>query len=256
MPLAVSATSGEALAALQIKTATDLRLISPSLNFTPSANARGEGFAIRGVGTAIFSDTVEQSVGVVVDGVVLGRSGQATGDLLDLERVDVLRAMRPWTFDLSFFGHYLTNWSLIIVMWVLASAASAEWRKRAQAMPHADDAPLPASNLHGVLLRLPAVIGHDVIALQAEDHYVRVHTRHGNALVLGSLSEAAADLERSGIEGQRTHRSWWVANGAVTAQHKRGRQLYLQLVNGIEAPVSVTYRQMATRSIAVAQTVA
>ena len=168
----------------------------------------------------------------------------------------VLRAMRPWTFDLSFFGHYLTNWSLIILMWLLASAASAEWRKRVEAKPHADEAPLPASDLHGVLLRLPAAIGHDVIALQAEDHYVRVHTRHGNALVLGSLSEAAADLERSGIEGQRTHRSWWVANGAVTAQHKRGRQLYLQLVNGIEAPVSVTYRQLATRSIAVVETAA
>ena len=98
VPLAVSAISGTALQSQQITTATDLRLISPSLNFTPSANARGEGFAIRGVGTAIFSDTVEQSVGVVVDGVVLGRSGQATGDLLDLERVEVLRGPQGMLF--------------------------------------------------------------------------------------------------------------------------------------------------------------
>ncbi len=98
VPLAVSAVTGAALQAQQITTATDLRLIAPSLNFTPSANARGEGFAIRGVGTAIFSDTVEQSVGVVVDGVVLGRSGQATGDLLDLERVEVLRGPQGMLF--------------------------------------------------------------------------------------------------------------------------------------------------------------
>lgn len=98
VPLAVSAVSGAALQSQQITTATDLRLIAPSLNFTPSANARGEGFAIRGVGTAIFSDTVEQSVGVVVDGVVLGRSGQATGDLLDLERVEVLRGPQGMLF--------------------------------------------------------------------------------------------------------------------------------------------------------------
>ena len=98
VPLAVSAYTGAALQAQQITTATDLRLLSPSLNFTPSANARGEGFAIRGVGTAIFSDTVEQSVGVVVDGVVLGRSGQATGDLLDLERVEVLRGPQGMLF--------------------------------------------------------------------------------------------------------------------------------------------------------------
>jgi iron complex outermembrane receptor protein len=98
VPLAVSAYTGAALQSQQITTATDLRLISPSLNFTPSANARGEGFAIRGVGTAIFSDTVEQSVGVVVDGVVLGRSGQATGDLLDLERVEILRGPQGMLF--------------------------------------------------------------------------------------------------------------------------------------------------------------
>ncbi len=98
VPLAVSAISGAGLLAQQVTTATDLRLISPSLNFTPSANARGEGFAIRGVGTAIFSDTVEQSVGVVVDGVVLGRSGQASGDLLDLERVEVLRGPQGLLF--------------------------------------------------------------------------------------------------------------------------------------------------------------
>lgn len=98
VPLAVSAVSGVSLISQQITTATDLRLISPSLNFTPSANARGEGFAIRGVGTAIFSDTVEQSVGVVIDGVVVGRSGQATGDLLDIERVEILRGPQGMLF--------------------------------------------------------------------------------------------------------------------------------------------------------------
>ena len=98
VPLAVSAVSGASLQSQQITTATDLRFVSPSLNFTPSANARGEGFAIRGVGTAIFSDTVEQSVGVVLDGVVLGRSGQATGDLLDIERVEILRGPQGMLF--------------------------------------------------------------------------------------------------------------------------------------------------------------
>jgi iron complex outermembrane receptor protein len=98
VPLAVSAYSGTGLEQRQITTATDLRQVNPSLNFTPSANARGEGFAIRGVGTSIFSDTVEQSVGVVLDGVVLGRSGQASGDLLDVERVEVLRGPQGLLF--------------------------------------------------------------------------------------------------------------------------------------------------------------
>jgi iron complex outermembrane receptor protein len=98
VPLAVSAYTGNALRDQQITTLTDLRQVNPSLNFTPSANARGEGFAIRGVGTAIFSDTVEQSVGVVLDGVVLGRSGQATSDLLDIDRVEVLRGPQGLLF--------------------------------------------------------------------------------------------------------------------------------------------------------------
>jgi iron complex outermembrane receptor protein len=98
VPLAVSAYTGSSLQQQQITTVTDLRQVNPSLNFTPSANARGEGFAIRGVGTAIFSDTVEQSVGVVVDGVVLGRSGQATSDLLDVDRIEVLRGPQGLLF--------------------------------------------------------------------------------------------------------------------------------------------------------------
>ena len=98
VPLAVSAYAAASLQSLNINSATDLRQVSPSLNFTPSANARGEGFAIRGVGTAIFSDAVEQSVGTVVDGVPLARSGQATTDLVDLDRVEVLRGPQGLLF--------------------------------------------------------------------------------------------------------------------------------------------------------------
>ena len=160
--------------------------------------------------------------------------------------------MRPWSFDLGFLAYYLTNWSLVIGMWVVASALVARWRMHeelADATRHgAAPAPSPVTDLHGFLLRLPAAIGRDVVALQVEDHYIRVHTQLGNALVLGSLSDAMGDLERSGIAGQRTHRSWWVANHAVTAHAQRGRQLVLELNNGVEVPVSVTYRQMAAAS--------
>jgi len=98
VPTAVSAYGGGQLEALGINNATDLRFISPSITFSQSANVRGEGFQVRGVGTAIFSDAVEQSVGFVVDGVVLARSGQASGDLLDVDRVEVLRGPQGMLF--------------------------------------------------------------------------------------------------------------------------------------------------------------
>ena len=98
VPLAVSAVSGNQLQTLSINSPMELRYVAPSLNFQGSANVRGEGFSIRGVGTAVFSDTVEQSVGTVVDGVPLARSGQAVADLIDIERVEILRGPQGMLF--------------------------------------------------------------------------------------------------------------------------------------------------------------
>lgn len=98
VPIAVSAVSGNQLETLNINDPRDLRYVSPSLNFSNSANVRGEGFTIRGIGTAVFADTVEQSVGTVVDGVTLSRPGQAIADLIDIERVEILRGPQGMLF--------------------------------------------------------------------------------------------------------------------------------------------------------------
>lgn len=98
VPIAVSAVTGDQLEALNINDPRDLRYVSPSLNFSNSANVRGEGFSIRGIGTAVFADTVEQSAGTVLDGVALSRPGQAIADLIDIERVEVLRGPQGMLF--------------------------------------------------------------------------------------------------------------------------------------------------------------
>lgn len=98
VPLAVSAISGDQLDRLGVNNPTELRFVAPSVNFGSSANTRGEGLSIRGVGTQIFGDGVEQSVGVVIDGVAMGRSGMGIGDMLDVERVEVLRGPQGMLF--------------------------------------------------------------------------------------------------------------------------------------------------------------
>lgn len=98
VPIAVSAVSGDQLETANINDPRDLRYVSPSLNFSNSANVRGEGFSIRGVGTAVFADTVEQSAGTVIDGVPLARAGQAIADLVDIERVEILRGPQGMLF--------------------------------------------------------------------------------------------------------------------------------------------------------------
>lgn len=98
VPAAISAYSGQSLQQMGLNSASELSFVSPSITFTQSSNTRGEGFSVRGVGTSIFSDTVEQSVGFVVDGVVIGRSGQASGDMLDVQRIEVLRGPQGMLF--------------------------------------------------------------------------------------------------------------------------------------------------------------
>ena len=56
------------------------------------------------------------------------------------------------------------------------------------------------------------------IALQGEDHYVRIHTALGSELVLMRLGDAIQELD--GLEGERVHRSWWVARRAVDQANK------------------------------------
>lgn len=84
--------------------------------------------------------------------------------------------------------------------------------------------------------RLPPRLGRTVLCLQMEDHYVRVHTPQGSALVLMSLSQAMAGLKD--VDGAQTHRSWWVARAGVLGVVEDGRNMRLRLAGGLEAPVS------------------
>ena len=84
----------------------------------------------------------------------------------------------------------------------------------------------------------PARLGREVLCLQMEDHYVRVHSRDGSRLVLNSLARAIAELRA--VEGMQVHRSWWVARHAIETPIEDGRNVRLLLTNGLEAPVART----------------
>jgi DNA-binding LytR/AlgR family response regulator len=94
----------------------------------------------------------------------------------------------------------------------------------------------PAQTPVAALEQLPLRLGQRLICLQMEDHYVRVHTDTGSELVLSPLKDAIDAL--SGVEGLQVHRSWWVAREAVVRPLRRGRQVELELANGLLAPVS------------------
>lgn len=84
--------------------------------------------------------------------------------------------------------------------------------------------------------RLSAGFGGAILALESEDHYVRVHGLNESELILIRLRDAIAEMDD--ISGEQTHRSWWVAKEAVAETAGAGRNREIRLVNGIRAPVA------------------
>ena len=98
VPIAVTALSGEKLAdqgGINLETA---QVIIPTLNIQKSGTTLNQSLYMRGVGTATFSIAAEPSVSTVVDGVVYARAGEAFGDLIDIERIEILRGPQGTLF--------------------------------------------------------------------------------------------------------------------------------------------------------------
>lgn len=91
VPVAVTALTGDALRNSQVNGVSTLQQLVPSLTFTQSTNDLNNNVRVRGVGTALFNVGLESSVSFVVDNVVLSRQGQGFQDLIDIDRVEVLR---------------------------------------------------------------------------------------------------------------------------------------------------------------------
>ncbi len=68
-----------------------------------------------------------------------------------------------------------------------------------------------------------------------EDHYVRVYTPQGEALLLMRMSGRGA--RRPLHRRREVHWSWWIARAAIDRIEGGGRQLRLRTVNGLEVPV-------------------
>lgn len=104
-----------------------------------------------------------------------------------------------------------------------------------------EPAPEPAPREAAALMeRLPHRLrSARLLAVEAEDHYLRLHTDQGSDLVLMRLSDAIRALH--GVDGAQTHRSWWVARNAIISVERDDGRATLTLKDGLKVPVSRTH---------------
>lgn len=107
------------------------------------------------------------------------------------------------------------------------------------------DAAVAASsgNRPAFLERVPAAVSlPEVIAVKAEQHYIRVITPTRSYLVLHRFSDALCELPSN--DGLQLHRSWWVRRDAIRRVRQNSRKMSVILQTGEEIPVSGPYQAL------------
>ena len=184
-------------------------------------------------------------------------------------------AILPWRYnDPSYVVEAAVAWVSAAFIW---GATNAFWVyflgyprfgfKRAESVepPEPSEASAPSGALGAIApfdildnplaSRLPVDIAADIIALQAEQHYTRVHSRAANALVLIRFSDAVRAMNPG--DGLQVHRSFWVRPNAIRSASRSNDACVLEMVNGLKVPVGRSFKReadaagvgaMATRS--------
>ena len=98
IPVAVTALSGAHLVEHGITDMFDLQQTAPGLIVDQSQTATTANFSIRGVGTSSQNFGLESSVGLYVDGIYRARQSSMINELVDVERVEVLRGPQGTLF--------------------------------------------------------------------------------------------------------------------------------------------------------------
>lgn len=91
-PIAITAFTSESLEKMGIKNAADVGDYTPNATITPSMGSKFNiRMNIRGQATAEPSLTIDPKVGIYLDGAYIARNSGAVFDIVDLERIEVLR---------------------------------------------------------------------------------------------------------------------------------------------------------------------
>jgi iron complex outermembrane receptor protein len=107
-PIAITALSGHDLLERTAGNLADVGNFVPNLDFSNATQSSRASFVsavfIRGVGQTDFIVTTDPGVGIYVDGIYYGRTTGGVVDMLDIERVEVLRGPQGTLFGKNTIG--------------------------------------------------------------------------------------------------------------------------------------------------------
>ncbi|MFS8047775.1 LytTR family DNA-binding domain-containing protein [Rhizobium sp. BR 314] len=130
--------------------------------------------------------------------------------------------------------------------------ASLGWILLRQSRPQStacDAQQLDPTTDQALRAKLPVGIRSAVIlALSAEDHYVRVRTDRGEALILMNLAAAIGAMGEDA--GVRVHRSHWVSRELAEETAARGSRHGVRLNDNTVLPVSRSGRKLLSEALA------
>jgi iron complex outermembrane receptor protein len=108
VPVSITALSGAQLEARQLDAMDQLGAVVPNLQYDKAAPSSGSSSVgqifIRGIGQADFTPVTDPGVALYVDGIYIGRSPGNVLDLIDIERVEVLRGPQGTLFGRNSIG--------------------------------------------------------------------------------------------------------------------------------------------------------
>ena len=158
----------------------------------------------------------------------------------------------PWP-TLDYLPRLFANTLPGVLYWVVVYCAFGKWLSvqkggaldgpaRDAAAESAESAAPPGTSAEATLrARLPPHLDAVIIALKAEDHYVRVYTEKGDTLVHYRFRDAVQDLR--GVDGLQVHRSYWVRRSAITRRSVKANNHVLQVGNDLSIPISRSFQR-------------
>jgi len=131
-------------------------------------------------------------------------------------------------------------WLLAVYVAIVTAAVIALFRVLPKSHQERDTTAMPVDPQPRLNRRLPPQFDGEIMRLTGRDHFVDIVTDRGTHTIRMRLSDAIDEMDT--VAGYCTHRSHWVAQGAIAKVERNNGRVTLRLNNGDLIPVSRKYR--------------